>query len=406
MALQRIDTAFGPNPIRFNGNLQPQANANVWLGNVSSYFNGIYSNQFIGTATHANLSYNVSGGTVRATAGSFSSNLVAEATTVTGNVNTGSFVTRGGAGIAGIAIIGGNLVAAATTASASNVTGAVVMKGGLGISTGGINADGQVILANNFSAADPGNYDGRTFISMKNWTNISGTSYGGSDPRVIDIGLGPSNRAFIRTASAPLELVSGNVFISSSKASTSTTTGALVVVGGIGIGGNINIGGSNGTAIVHTGNILPSANLSYNLGSATAWYNTFYGVSTQARYADLAENYQADAAYAPGTVLEFGGEHEVTVAEDGTRRVAGVVSTDPAHLMNGSLTGTNVVALALQGRVPCRVRGTIRKGDMLVSAGSGFARPDTSPQIGSVIGKALENFSGTEGTIEVVVGRM
>jgi hypothetical protein len=74
--------------------------------------------------------------------------------------------------------------------------------------------------------------------------------------------------------------------------------------------------------------------------------------------------------------------------------------------MNGSLTGTNVVALALQGRVPCRVRGTIRKGDMLVSAGSGFARPDTSPQIGSVIGKALENFSGTEGTIEVVVGRM
>jgi hypothetical protein len=159
---------------------------------------------------------------------------------------------------------------------------------------------------------------------------------------------------------------------------------------------------------VATGNIIPSGNAvaTNNIGSDTAWWNNFYGVATQARYADLAENYQADAAYEPGTVLEFGGTNELTVAEDGSRRVAGVVSTNPAHLMNGMLRGENVVPLALQGRTPCKVRGRIQKGDMLVSGGAGFARPDHNPQLGTVIGKALEDFDGIEGVIEVVVGRM
>jgi len=301
----------------------------------------------------------------------------------------------------------GNVVVNSTTASASNVTGAVVIKGGLGISTGGINADGQVILANDFSAADPGNYDGRAFISMKNWTNISGTSYGASDPRVIDIGLGPSNRAFIRTAAAPLELACGNVFISTSKASTSTTTGALVVVGGAGIGGNINIGGSGGTAIVHTGNILPSSNLTANLGSPTAWYNTFYGVSTQAKYADLAENYVGDTDYAPGTVVVFGGAEEVTVTNmTHDTRVAGVVSTNPAYLMNAALGN---VSVAMTGRVPCCVQGPVEKGTVLVSShipGVAEALNSSMYRPGCVLGKALEKIDSTDiKTIEVVVGR-
>jgi hypothetical protein len=139
-------------------------------------------------------------------------------------------------------------------------------------------------------------------------------------------------------------------------------------------------------------------------GNFTA--GTITGTATQANYADLAENYLADAAYEPGTVLEFGGEFEVTLAEDETARVAGVVSTNPAHLMNYQLQGDTVVALALTGRVPCKVRGTIRKGDMLVAAGSGYARATYSPKIGTIIGKALENFNGVEGVIEVVVGRM
>jgi hypothetical protein len=134
--------------------------------------------------------------------------------------------------------------------------------------------------------------------------------------------------------------------------------------------------------------------------------NFMYGTAQYSQFADLAEKYQADAQYEPGTVLEFGGDKEVTIAEDGTRRVAGVVSTNPGHLMNNGLVGENVVELALTGRVPCKVRGKVRKGDMMVSAGSGFARAEYSPVLGSVIGKALENFDGVEGVIEVVVGRI
>lgn len=204
---------------------------------------------------------------------------------------------------------------------------------------------------------------------------------------------------------------SGEVWLANTTISTSTTTGALRVDGGAGIGGNLYIGGGAGTAIVHTGHILPSANLSYNLGSPTAWYSTFYGVSTQAKYADLAENYQADAIYEPGTVLMFGGENEVTLADADTTAVAGIVSTNPAHLMNGALQGARVVALALQGRVPCKVIGPVAKGDLLVSAGFGFAKTAPDRQLGmrfgQAIGKALENVGpGNKATIEVVVGRV
>jgi hypothetical protein len=74
--------------------------------------------------------------------------------------------------------------------------------------------------------------------------------------------------------------------------------------------------------------------------------------------------------------------------------------------MNDSLAGPNVVSVALIGRVPCRVRGNIKKGDMLVSAGGGYARPENQPIMGTVVGKALQDFDGLEGIIEVVVGRL
>ena len=138
----------------------------------------------------------------------------------------------------------------------------------------------------------------------------------------------------------------------------------------------------------------------------SVYADIFNGVATSAQYADLAENYIADAEYAPGTVLEFGGEFEVTLAQDGTNRVAGVVSTDPAYLMNSNCQGTYVAAVALQGRTPCKVRGYIRKGDMLISGGNGFARTTQTPQMGTVIGKALGDFDGVEGVIEVAVGRL
>jgi hypothetical protein len=132
----------------------------------------------------------------------------------------------------------------------------------------------------------------------------------------------------------------------------------------------------------------------------------FIGTATSARYADLAENYLADFNYPAGTVLEIGGEYEVTIAQDSTNKIVGVVSTNPAFLMNSECKGKNVVAIAIQGRAPCKVRGKIYKGDMLVSAGDGFAKATDTPQFGTIIGKALEDFDGLEGIIEVFVGRI
>jgi hypothetical protein len=134
----------------------------------------------------------------------------------------------------------------------------------------------------------------------------------------------------------------------------------------------------------------------------------YNGTATSARYADLAENYQADAQYEPGTVLVFGGDAEVTVTSaKGDSRVAGVVSTNPAHLMNSELSGENVVALGLTGRVPCKVVGKVKKGDILVtSAKAGYATVNNTPAPGTIVGKAVEDKDDfNEGVIEVVVGR-
>ena len=87
----------------------------------------------------------------------------------------------------------------------------------------------------------------------------------------------------------------------------------------------------------------------------------------------------------------FGGSQEVTLATPATTAVAGVVSTSPAQLMNGSLAGTNVVAIALRGRVPCNVIGPVKKGDILVSAGFGFARSNNGAAAGQIVGRALSD---------------
>jgi hypothetical protein len=122
----------------------------------------------------------------------------------------------------------------------------------------------------------------------------------------------------------------------------------------------------------------------------------------------LAEFYSSDVEYEPGTVVEFGGDAEVTVSKEAaTTRVAGVVSTNPAFVMNSEQEGTRV-CVALQGRVPCKVVGKIRKGDLIVTSGiTGVAVSAGSvASPGTIIGKALENYdSDSIGKIEIVVGR-
>jgi len=144
------------------------------------------------------------------------------------------------------------------------------------------------------------------------------------------------------------------------------------------------------------------ANLTYNPSS-----NLLSTTATAAQYADLAEKYTSDEEYEPGTIVMFGGDAEVTISDDRTRKVAGVVSTHPAYLMNSHLEGTSV-EVALQGRVPCKVEGVIHKGDMIIAgANPGVGVAENSPYLGQVIGKALEDYNNIEvGMIEVAVGRL
>lgn len=156
--------------------------------------------------------------------------------------------------------------------------------------------------------------------------------------------------------------------------------------------------------------VKQDSGLLYNPSTGTLTSAAFTGVASSAKYADLAERYTSDSDYQPGTVLVFGGDEEVTQSTQHLdKRIAGIVSTDPAYLMNSALE--NSVAVGLQGRVPCKVVGEIRKGDMMVSSATpGHAEAwleDSNPPTGCVIGKALENkIDIGEGVIEVVVGRM
>jgi hypothetical protein len=127
-------------------------------------------------------------------------------------------------------------------------------------------------------------------------------------------------------------------------------------------------------------------------------------------HADLAEMYVADADYPAGVVVEFGGDYEITITRSNhSTAVAGIVSTNPSYLMNSAQAGEYVLPIALTGRVPCHVVGTIAKGDRLVASDYMGAAQRLDPaeyQPGCIIGKALENYdSESIGVIEVAVGR-
>jgi hypothetical protein len=167
------------------------------------------------------------------------------------------------------------------------------------------------------------------------------------------------------------------------------------------------VGGSGIVTFTSAGIINNMGNAVGNIGNATSGFNTIFAKATSAQYADLAEMYEADGIIEAGTVVCFGGTKEITLCrEDACRKIAGVVSTNPSYLMNSGQTGDYVVPVALQGRVPVRVIGPVQKGDMMVATHNGRARAEANPVVGSVIGKALADFDGQDGVIEVVVGRV
>ena len=331
-------------------------------------------------------------------------------------------------------IVGGSLIAANTTASTSTTTGVLVVSGGAGIAgalyTGSINSgaitSSSTIIASTVNAATIGNagatHTGSTFTASGtiiaatvNAATIgnSGATHTGSTFTASDTIIAATvNAATIGNASAVLY----GTLNSSSASQPNITT--LAGVTSIGASGTTTLTGILQTAaqtnitsvgtltgLTVSGAIVPSANNSINIGSTSAWFNTLYGTSSHALYADLAENYQGDADYAPGTVVVFGGEQEITVTNQfGDSRVAGVISTNPAYLMNATSTG---LPLALRGRVPCQVIGTVNKGDSLVtSINYGYATSvgQDRSYAQAVFAKSLETKTTTEpGIIEVVI---
>ena len=206
----------------------------------------------------------------------------------------------------------------------------------------------------------------------------------------------------------------------------SANVGASVILHADNAITNLTLSGGSGSELatfagdirLTAGDILPTtgASIVQNIGSAAdRWTNMyadqFHGTATSAQYADVAERYHADAEYFPGDVMVFGGENEITQSTTSNdHRVAGVVSGNPAYMMN-SEAGPNETHpyIALTGRVPVKVIGTCQKGDLLITSdtpGVAVARtPDTPFLPGTILGKALEDKTDPNiAMIEVVLG--
>jgi len=236
---------------------------------------------------------------------------------------------------------------------------------------------------------------------------ITGDASGGSVALTQNDGYGNANVSFNHTNGAP-DVTGSSARISCSVDSATSSMSFQVkdsTISGVAVAATQILKLTSGNITTYK-TMLPDTNNTLDIGAPSFRYNTMYatvfdGTSTTAQYADLAEMYTADAVIEEGTVVCFGGTHEVTTCLlDATTSIAGVVSTDPAYLMNSTLEG---VAVALRGRVPCKVSGDIKKGDVLVSDGNGGARAEANPQSSTRIGRALENSTGNA-VIEIVVG--
>jgi hypothetical protein len=221
-----------------------------------------------------------------------------------------------------------------------------------------------------------------------------------------------------------IELSNANVralFSGSSGVDYNSTTGAITLASGTAGGG---LTYSSGVLAVGAGNYITVAADSVAVDATTTataskvaardasgdiYANIFQGTASSARYADLAERYEADAILEPGTVVCFGGEKEITACDhENDHAVAGVVSTDPAYMMN-SAAGNNDTHpyIALTGRVPVKVVGPVAKGDLLVASGvKGHAMANNNAKAGTIIGKAIGSSDSGEGVVEALINLM
>jgi hypothetical protein len=373
---------------------------------------------------------NITGGNVIASGSLIVGSFAPTSVSASGNI-TGSFIIGNGSQLTGLpagytnsnlATLGSNVISTTGTITGGNITGGNLLTAGLISATSTITSaanitGGNILTAGLISAT--GTINGTTFTGTS-LTVSTGNITGGNlllSGAIID-----SAQLDIQTSAGSANIAlspngTGMVTVSTQVSAVGNVTGGnLRTAGLISATGAITGAALTGTSLtVSTGNVTcgnlvnSNANGVGNIGSATTYFNTVFAKATSAQYADLAEMYVSDNNYAPGTVVEFGGEHEITISSTShSTAVAGIISTNPSYLMNSAQTGEHVLPVALTGRVPCRVQGPVRKGDALVASSTpGVAqRIGMNWQPGCILGKSMEGIDNSEiQTIEVAVGR-
>lgn len=251
-------------------------------------------------------------------------------------------------------------------------------------------------------------YSANAFMLTGNNTSTSGTLSVLNGGGGLYVGLNSDFRASVSGTTVTLQnqTTNGNLDIGVNVGGVPTSaihidgSSGVVEIPGLNLSvfGNISVGG-----IINT-----NANGVGNIGSSSNYFNRVFATSTSAVYADVAERFAADTFYPAGTVVELGGEAEITCSIlELSDNVFGVISTKAAYLMNSAAGDDDThPPVAMTGRVPVRVVGSVRKGDRLVSAGNGLARSAKEGEAtwSNTIGRALiDKLDPGQGTVEAIV---
>lgn len=204
-----------------------------------------------------------------------------------------------------------------------------------------------------------------------------------------------ANWATLITNGTIEDITFANVFITGNLRTNNITTGGPTIPGSMTGAWALTAGSSfntsNGSLIT---NFITTGGPTIPGEMVGAW-TLGAGSTFNATYADLAERFEADMEYDQGTVVELGGPAEITaVREDLSETVFGVISTTAGYTMNAAAGSQKThPAIAMTGRVPVKVRGVVRKGNRLVSAGDGYARAAQSGEATpfNTVGRSLED---------------